>query len=131
MQYHYNHLDIYAAWYFTPVSESEIKTNKMSCFQLITFGSHIWLETLWLSILFNYVRYWCSTNDPAKVVQHQNFDLKGLLLYPKLCNQVPSLSLSRWRTLTLFKIEQACIYLLRICTIQGWSWNVTTFPNFR
>ena len=109
MQYHYNHLDIYAAWYFTPVSESEIKTNKMSCFQLITFGSHIWLETLWLSILFNYVRYWCSTNDPAKVVQHQNFDLKGLLLYPKLCNQVPSLSLSRWTTLT-----------------ENWKWSTNT-----
>ena len=25
-------------------------------------------------------------------------------IYPKLCNQVPSLSLSRWRTLTLLKI---------------------------
>ena len=30
---------------------------------------------------------------------------------PKLCNQVPSLSLSRWRTLTLLKIKRGCVFL--------------------
>ena len=33
---------------------------------------------------------------------------------PKLCNQVPSLSLSRWRTLTLLKnIKRLCVFMGR------------------
>ena len=34
----------------------------------------------------------------------------SMMMAPKLCNQVPSLSLSRWRTLTLLKIQIGWVF---------------------
>ena len=52
----------------------------------------------WVMDGYCYLDLCCSTINHRKM--SSLFDQKN----PKLCNQVPSLSLSRWRTLTLLKI---------------------------
>jgi hypothetical protein len=66
---------------------------------------HFYLKTsnvYWFIVLIDKVHFRYHIN--TKVHSRQSPTFYILLITAKLCDQVPSLSLSRWRTLTLLKI---------------------------
>ena len=71
------------------------------------YGANLYLSNeVEVEVEFRFLFFYTFVN---KI--HEMFPLWIRYLQSKLCNQVPSLSLSRWRTLTLLKISRGCVFL--------------------
>ena len=67
----------------------------------------------------------CYTSKFIRGHVHGLLQVQSYICQAKLCNQVPSLSLSRWRTLTLLKISIGWVFwCFKLQTIvSNWYWE--------